>query len=272
MQDFLGGISGPEPTDRTGDYAELQVGPAFTQMQTFDVDASTTLEWTEFFGIFEGDPVALQGPYAGAIAQVEGWLASPQGVNDTDFLDTDAWLASVADSPVTWLLAEGSPWGAVEEIRRAALAAKGAFQAPRRATPRPKQGVRVGLRAEGASLAPGLTFDHAAAWANPETKPWCELASYGRFTDSADTQPLSYQIGDEWLSLMLSAEAAFGTSWLLDLHIGVALADRGDVAEPQTRFARSLAAHPLNPIAARCLAVLMTTVNDALPLYHQVPL
>jgi hypothetical protein len=44
MQDFLGGLSGPEPaSDRSGDYAELQVGPAFTQFQTFDLPAETTL-------------------------------------------------------------------------------------------------------------------------------------------------------------------------------------------------------------------------------------
>ena len=63
-QDFLGGLSGVDSSsgaddaNRAGDYAELQVGPAFTQMQTFDLPANATLEWTEFFGVFNAAPAS----------------------------------------------------------------------------------------------------------------------------------------------------------------------------------------------------------------------
>mmetsp|Transcript_25522 Transcript_25522/g.52321 ORF Transcript_25522/g.52321 Transcript_25522/m.52321 type:complete len:686 (+) Transcript_25522:83-2140(+) len=133
MQDFLGGLSGPEPTDedggrRQGDYMELQVGPAFTQFQTFDLPRDTTLEWSEVFGAFQGNVTSLASPdYGDAVGEVEGWLDGSEGVNDTAFLNTDAWLASIADTPLDSVLAYGAPWGAVEEIRREAAAAAAPF-------------------------------------------------------------------------------------------------------------------------------------------------
>lgn len=48
MQDFL--AAGRK---RQGDYTELQVGPAPTQMQTFPVPSNSVTQWTEWFkGVF----------------------------------------------------------------------------------------------------------------------------------------------------------------------------------------------------------------------------
>jgi hypothetical protein len=204
----LGGLSGPAPAaDRSGDYMELQVGPAYTQFQTFDLPSDATLEWTEVFGAFEGDSAQLHSTaYGDAVAEVEAWLTSPDGVNDTAFLATDAWLAALADVAPDAVVASGSPWGAVEEIRRAA--ALGSSEPPRGSSrsgsgegTRPGAGgLRTGVRGSGSSgsgsqLAPGLVFDHDAAWASPETRPWCELASNGAFSaDTLASQPLSYQV------------------------------------------------------------------------------
>lgn len=44
MQDFLAGGG-----KRLGDYTELQVGPAPTQMQNFPVPAFSITEWTEWY-------------------------------------------------------------------------------------------------------------------------------------------------------------------------------------------------------------------------------
>ena len=77
------------------------MGPAFTQFQTFDLPAGTTLEWTEVFGAFSGDAKSLQSEaYGVAVGEVEGWMAGQGGLNDTAFVDTDAWLASLADTPL----------------------------------------------------------------------------------------------------------------------------------------------------------------------------
>ena len=210
----MGGISGPKPAaNRTGDYMELQVGPAYTQFQTFDLPAATTLEWTEVFGAFEGDATQLHSSqYSDALSEVEGWLDSPEGVNDTAFLNTDAWLATLADTPLDSILASGSPWGAVEEIRRAAATTSSSASSSSSSPPHSKHakhghahddGLRRGARqatgssssSDSARLAPGLTFDHDAAWNSPESRPWCELATDGAFSaDTLASQPLSYQV------------------------------------------------------------------------------
>lgn len=44
LQDFLAGGG-----KREGDYTELQVGPAPTQMQNFAVPKGSITEWTEWF-------------------------------------------------------------------------------------------------------------------------------------------------------------------------------------------------------------------------------
>jgi hypothetical protein len=151
-QDFLGGISGPDPipdSARVGDYAELQVGPAFTQMQvesarraspvchvndshqpkrhltpsllkppcfnhpfpppppsswgqTFDLPNGQPLQWTEYFGAFDGSPSVLLGAnYSAALGEVVAWRTSPtSGVNDSTIADVDAFLSALADTPV----------------------------------------------------------------------------------------------------------------------------------------------------------------------------
>ena len=116
------------------------MGPAFTQMQVFDVPRNATMEWTEFFGAFDGDAEALHSEaYGAATGEVEAWLGSADGVSDAAFVDEDAWLQSIADLDPTAMassassssgngsgsiLAYGSPWGAVEEIRRGAQASR----------------------------------------------------------------------------------------------------------------------------------------------------
>ena len=66
-------------------------------------------------------------------------------------------------------------------------------------------------------LAPGY-FDRDAAADDDEAKAWVELITAGTFSDDtlAQAVPLSYQIGDEWLELLLASEASFGGSWLHD--------------------------------------------------------
>jgi len=70
------------------------------------------------------------------------------------------------------------------------------------------------------------------------------------------------------VSLLEASEETFGYTWLTDLHLDVALTESGAVEEPRLRFERSLSAQPLNPVAARNLAVLMNNVSAALPLYQ----
>ena len=240
MQDFLGGISGPQPlsdAERVGDYVELQVGPAFTQMQTFDV--ASEYAWTEYFSAAVGDPAVLLGDaYRGAVGAVSAWRAGPDsGVNDTRLADVRAFLEALEGAPVDEVLAVGSPWGAVELARRAA----------------------PGGAAGAAAWPRGYVFNVSRDLA--EAAPWLELVAGGAVgTFSPATlavEPVSWQVAGEWLAVLRASAAAHGATWLHDLFAAVALAEMGGVDEPRALLNASLAKRP-SAIAARCLAVLQT--------------
>lgn len=251
MQDFLGGISGPDfiPDDeRAGDYAELQVGPAFTQMQTFDVPSGAPVQWTESFSALDGDPAVLLGDdYEAAVGAVAAWRASAaSNINDSVTADVDAFLTALADTPVDAVLSTGSPWGAVELARRAAAS-------------------------DGADLPfpPGVTFTVPDSGAT-EAAPWLELVSAAG-TFSAATlavEPTSYQVSPEWLAILRNSSAVHGDTWLHALHTAVILAEMGGVDEPRALLAASLASRP-SAVAARCLAVLQGSSDAARPLFRQ---
>lgn len=221
-----------------GDYTELQVGPAFTQMQTFDVGAK--FSWNEYFSAFTGDPSILLGDaYRGAVDAVNAWRAGPaSGVNDTRLADVTAFLNALEDAPVDEVLSVGSPWGAVELARRAAPGgAAGAAPWPR-----------------------GVFFNVSRDLV--EAAPWLELVQggggVGTFSSATlAVEPVSYQVSPEWLSVLRASATAHGATWLHDLFTAVALAEMGGVEEPRALLNASLAKRP-SAIAARCLAVLQS--------------
>jgi hypothetical protein len=242
MQDFLGGISGPGPIPdgaRVGDYTELQVGPAFTQMQTFDV--ATQFSWSEYFSGFVGDPAVLLGDsYRGAVDAVNSWRSGPtSGVNDTRLADVTAFLDALEDAPVDEVLSVGSPWGAVELARRVAPGgAAGAAPWPR-----------------------GYVFN--ASRDLVEAAPWLELVeggAVGTFSPATlAAEPVSWQVSPEWLAVLRESAAAHGATWLHDLFIAVALAEMGGVDEPRalpcgTAGRRRHRARPLCHCVGPCAA------------------
>jgi hypothetical protein len=111
LKDFLAGGG-----KRQGDYTELQVGPAPTQMQNFAVPAKSQLQWTEWFKGFFGDESVLRGQdYSAALSLIENWIRSDAGMPKTVTNDLDAFFAKIADIPVSEMLVTGQPWGALEE-------------------------------------------------------------------------------------------------------------------------------------------------------------
>ena len=248
MQDFLGGISGAAPiadADRVGDYAELQVGPAFTQMQNFDVPSSAPVQWTESFSAFDGNPAVLLGDdYGAALAEVAAWRASAaSAVNDSVTADVDAFLTALAEVPVDEVLYEGSPWGAVELARRAA----------------------PGGGAGALPFPAGVSFSADSL----DAAPWLELLRDGTFSAATlAVEPTSYQISPEWLAVLRASALKAGATWLHQLHIAVVLTEMGGVEEPRALFNASLALRP-SAVAARCLAVLQSDSAAAGALYKQ---
>jgi len=106
MQDFLaGGVY------RGGDYTELQIGPARTQMQTFPLPANSEKRWTEYFKGYDGDKnLLLNTDYSIAVSHIN------QLTEDVKYNDVDKFLISHSKKPVSKILVKGQPWGKIEEI------------------------------------------------------------------------------------------------------------------------------------------------------------
>jgi len=237
MQDFLAGGG-----RRQGDYTELQVGPAPTQMQNFAVPRNSVHQWTEWFKGFQGDTGVLYGTdYQAALDSIDTWMKSPSdGMPQERVQDWDAFFAAHSSDTPAEVLVQGQPWGYLEELLL------------------------------GHPIAAGLTFSppEAGSLGEAEAQPWVELVRDGTFSAATlELLPLSYQTTDGWLALLRASAASKGMTWLHALHIAVCLTERGDVEEPRRLFQQSLDMHP-NPISARCLAVLSSTQEEAWPFFQ----
>ena len=237
MQDFLAGGQ-----YRAGDYTELQVGPAPTQMQTFSMPKHSKLEWTEWFHGFHVNKEVLHNPhYEQAIDHIT--QAIQQDMPKEKVAQMDTFFKKYANQIPHEILSTGQPWGALEEKRRG-----------------------------GNPLAPGLTFTLPSKDDNKyvEIQPWIELLENGTFSEStlSTITPLSYQTTDVWRDLVQKSAETFGMTWLHALHLGINAAERGDVSAPRDFFNTSLQLKP-TVIAARCLAVLSSNTNDAWVYYQQ---
>lgn len=265
MQDFLAGVSGTGQGKRTGDYTELQTGPAPSQMQTFPLPARSKREWTEWFKGFDGNLHKLYDPdYASVLNYVDHWMRDDNaGMPQPRVRDWDAFLSAIASEEPEEILAEGQPWGRLEELRR------------------------------GRRLAPGLRFslpsDRSSA-AYQEVKPWLELINYDARTDTAAAAavrgavgvaavgtfsaqtlqrlPTSFQTTDAWLTLLQHSADLHGETWLHALHTAVAMIERGAVQEPLELLQRSIALQP-TAVAIRTTAILQPTLARAWPFYRQ---
>lgn len=238
MQDFLAGGGKGE-----GYYTELQVGPAPTQMQNFAVPKGSITEWTEWFKGFWADDSKMRGTdYQAALDNIDELMKKTDGTGMPQELvkDIDSFFQSHATDTPTEILVRGQPWGALEELLL------------------------------GAPLAPGLTFTLPVEGEEgyAEMKPWMELVQDGTFSaDTLSKMPLSYQTTDRWLALLQKSADTYGMTWLHALHLGIASAERGNIAEPKQLFELSWSLKQ-NPVAARNLAVLSTTAEEAWPYWE----
>eukprot|EP01038_Epipyxis_sp_PR26KG_P014959 gene14959-20124_t len=236
MQDFLAGGG-----KRQGDYTELQVGPAPTQMQNFAVPKQSIIEWTEWFKGFTADEGVVRGSdYKAALQTIENWIKTPQGMTKETLKELDSFFESYATVAPSKILVAGQPWGALEEML---------LNKP---------------------LAAGLTFTLPEEGTKEyfEAKPWVELLEQGTFSDETlQVLPISYQTTDRWLEKLEQSASKFGMTWLHALYIGIALTERGETVKTKELFTLSMNLKP-NPVAARCLAVLQTSEDDAWPYYQ----
>ena len=235
MQDFLAGGG-----KRQGDYTELQVGPAPTQMQNFPVPKKSVTEWTEWFKGFDADISVVRGAdYKAALDSIETWMKTPEGFSQEVVQDWDEFFRRHATDSPTEILVSGQPWGALEELRL------------------------------GHPLAPGLKFELPPEGTHLyfEAQPWVELVKQGTFSkDTLSRIPTSYQTTDAWYDL-IKKSAEKELTWLHAMFLGINSTERGDIEEPKRYFRTSMEMKP-NPVSARCLAVLSKSYDEAWPFYE----
>jgi hypothetical protein len=101
-----------------------------------------------------------------------------------------------------------------------------------------------------------------------EALPWIELVTKGTFDKSLEVLPTSYQTTDRWLTALENSAKKGTVTWLHNLYLGIAYAERGNIEGPKDHFEAVNMQRP-NPIAYRNLAVLQSTPEAAWPLWNE---
>ena len=254
-----------EAIEHVGRYAELQIGPAPTQMHTFPLPKSSNFEWTEWFKrwvltpcpsttlthavmpilfflsyrSFDGDPDRLHATdYTEALAEVDDWQASKDGMSQEQIDEMDAFFESIAEIPPAAedMWTQGMPWG----------------------------GLREALT--GANLAPGCPFPEPEF--DEKTRPWLDLLHNGTFSDETlSLTPVNFEVDDMWVALLLNSSASFGDTWLHNLFLGTHALEVGNSHDARLYFVNSIKLMP-SAHAERALALLAKNVSDGLAHYE----
>ena len=228
--------------EHEGDYTELQVGPAPTQMHTFPIPANGVYEWSEFFKGFHGDPKRIHSSnYTDAVSSVNEWINSTDGLNPIKFAEMDVFftdLAKVAPKQED-VLSQGMPWG----------------------------GLREKLMG-GTPLVPHGACPFATPDYNVETRQWIDLIMNGTFTnDTLMLTPVNFEVDVMWVELLEKSMTTFGATWLHHLLIGTYQLETGNVNDARISFLASISLLP-SVHAYRNLAIFAPTVEKAIKLYQ----
>ena len=238
-QDFLGG--GAE--NREGDYCELQIGPAPTQFQSWPLPKNSVVQWTEYFGAFDGNNKKLRSTkYEKALKEVDKNFFNKN--NDEIYAfnkEIDEYFKDLEHESPEEILFEGTSWGALHETL---------------------------LKGKPGTIFKSTPFMFTKEM-NLELQPWMDLLNNGTFSEeSLKRTPLSYNLEPKWIELLEKSGQQNSMTWLHHLHLGIYKTETGAVEEPIQHFEASLQLKA-NPIAARCLALLQSNYLDAIPYFSQ---
>lgn len=280
-----------------GNYTELQVGPARTQMHTFPLPAATTPSKAA------GGKVSSK---AGREREAEVREEDREEVPAEDAVRTQSgtyewteWFKAFQADPAvmqhvdyakpvgavgTWLRsAEGLSDATIAEID--ALLTSLADQAPTPAqiisAGMPWGGLQEKLHAKmarladptlseaearvSARIAPGCPFPEPAV--TDETRPWLELLENGTFSAATlEAVPVDFEVAAGWVHLLDASVAAGHDTWLHNLFLGTHALEAGNAVDGKAFMAKSMALRP-NVHATRALALLAPTQDAAAQLY-----
>lgn len=227
-QDWLGEPGSP--------YLEIQAGLAATQLEHVRMPAAATWSWVEAYGPLSADPARVHGGWTEARAAVEQALETivPARRVEAELRAAASWR----DCPPAEVVAKGTGWGALEELRRAA------------AGERPVE-------------APGTPFGQETL--SQAQRTWVSLLRSGALP--LDGEPAAPIGGGGWRRLLLAAPS----SWHSELQLALIAHAADDSLSAHAHVERSLAERR-TPWGLRMLAVLRQAAGrsaDAADLYWE---
>lgn len=198
-------------------YIEIQAGVAPTQIHGQPFPARAEWDWLQAFSFMEADPALVHHPdWDTAWRSVDALLRAR--LNPAQLAELREACRRTAQLEPQEFLVTGSGWGALEV-------------------------------AHSGSAPSGFRFPPAG----PEQEKWLHLLQHGRLPAQDPTDlPGEWMVQQEWEQLLTqSAEK----NWLSWLHLGVMQMERGEEAEAEASWKRSIALAP-SAWAWRNLAVL----------------
>jgi hypothetical protein len=223
-----------------GDYTELQVGPAPTQMHTFPVPGNSVYEWSEWFKGYQAETSRVHGGnYTDAVESVNEWMRSSAGLNQEKFKEIDDFLKSVGKMAPEKdnIMAKGMPWGGLRE------------------------------KLTGKRLVPNGVCPFPEPEYNEETRPWLDLLVNGTFSnETTHLTPVNFEVDEMWLRLLEDSMKKHKPTWLHHLFLGTYQLEAGDATRARTSFISSVSLFP-SVHGHRNLAIFADTANDSVVHY-----
>ena len=214
-----------------GAYAEIQAGIAKTQYESLPMPPGTAWEWLEAYGAMDMEPAQVHESWHQAQEQVEYMLDRRLPLERMEQILADT--RAMARRPAEKQLLHGTPWGALENLRRE--------------------------RAGQTPFCPYLDFgplEDAQSY-------WLYLLDNGRLPEGERELPPSYMAQPEWTALLERAAASSGQwDWELALHLGLIALSEDRLTEGRAHLLRSMELRR-NPGALFGLSVYYDISGDA---------
>lgn len=202
-----------------GNYIEIQSGLAPTQLHGLDMPAQSEWDFTQVIGMTD---IKIDK------AHQQDWNQANQYIRDCVDHHIDAEemeklhesMRALAQQAPEQVLYTGSPWGALEQLRRELK--------------------------ENRSIPEGFYFTKLSTAPEAEHSDWLALLETGTLPDH-DVQevPKAWMVQDEWLALLEeSLEHQENQSWNAYMHLGIMLYERGMEQEAIDAWEKSIDIQP----------------------------
>eukprot|EP01084_Bolivina_argentea_P150117 262158_1 len=225
-----------------GDYTELQVGPALTQMHIFPIAANSTYQWSEWFKGYYANLTRIHSSnYTDAVNEVNEWMNSSNGLSQDKFYEMDIFFKSLAiiAPKKENILYNGMNWGGLRE------------------------------QLIGKPLVSTGACPFAEPIYNEETRQWLDLLINGTFSnETLQLIPVNFEIDELWIQLIQKSMVTYKPTWLHYLLLGTYELEIGNANAAIISFQTSIDLKP-SVHAYRNLAIIANTTNDAIYLFNK---